>query len=72
MSSPTRLFCQPFRRVQSSIPKNFKKNKKYFKKSWIMGGVSDSWGFAFEFYPKDRALTIAFIHWYVIIEKDYK
>jgi hypothetical protein len=45
---------------------------RYFKKGWIKGGVSDSWGFAFEIYPRDRALTIAFIHWYVIIERDYK
>ena len=44
---------------------------KYFKKSWIKGGVSDGWGFALEVYPKEPALTITFIHWWFIIEKDY-
>jgi hypothetical protein len=29
------------------------------------------WGFALEFYPKEPALTITFIRWYFIIEKDY-
>jgi hypothetical protein len=44
---------------------------KYFKKGWIKGGTSDGWGFAFEVYPKEPALTITFIRWYFIIEKDY-
>lgn len=42
-----------------------------FKKGWLKGGTSDGWGFALEFYPKEPALTITFIRWYFIIEKDY-
>ena len=42
-----------------------------FNKGWLKGGTSDGWGFALEFYPKEPALTITFIRWYFIIEKDY-
>jgi len=42
-----------------------------FNKGWLKGGTSDGWGFALEFYPKEPALTITFICWYFIIEKDY-
>jgi hypothetical protein len=42
---------------------------KYFTKGWLKGGVSDGWGFAFEFYPREKSLTIVFIHWYIIIER---
>ena len=42
-----------------------------FNKGWIKGGTSDGWGFALEFYPKEPALTITFIRWYLIVEKDY-
>jgi hypothetical protein len=42
-----------------------------FKKGWLKGGTSDGWGFAFEVYPRERSINITFIHWYVIIERDY-
>jgi len=45
---------------------------RHFKKGWIKGGTSDGWGFAIEFYPQEPSLTISFIHWYLIIERDYK
>jgi hypothetical protein len=45
---------------------------RYFTKGWLKGGVSDGWGFAFEFYPREKSLSITFIHWYLIIERDYK
>lgn len=45
---------------------------RHFNKGWFKGGTSDGWGFALEFYPSEPALSIVFIHWYVIIEKDYK
>ena len=45
---------------------------RYFTKGWLKAGVSDGWGFSFEFYPGDRSLSIMIIHWYVIIERDYK
>jgi hypothetical protein len=45
---------------------------RYFTKGWLKGGVSDGWGFSLEFYPSEPALTIVFIHWYLIIEKDYR
>jgi hypothetical protein len=44
---------------------------RYFKKGWIKGGVSDGWGLSAEFYPCEQSLSIMFIHWYIIIEKDY-
>ena len=44
---------------------------RYFKKGWLKAGVCDGWGFAFEFYPREKSLSITFIHWYVIIERDY-
>ena len=43
---------------------------RYFKKGWLKGGVSDGWGFAFEVYPQEKSLSITFVHWYVIIERD--
>jgi hypothetical protein len=39
---------------------------------YLKGGVSDGWGFSLEFYPSEPALIIMFIHWYLIIEKDYR
>ena len=33
---------------------------------------SDSWGFALEVYPCDKTLIIVFIHWYLLIEKNYE
>jgi hypothetical protein len=45
---------------------------RYFTKGYLKVGVSDGWGFSLEFYPSDKALTIVFIHWYLIIEKDYR
>jgi hypothetical protein len=44
---------------------------RHFSKGWIKAGTSDSWGFSFEIYPSEPALSILFIHWYIIIEKDY-
>jgi len=37
----------------------------------IKFGTGDSWGFAAEYYHQDRALSLLFLHWYVIIEKDW-
>jgi hypothetical protein len=45
---------------------------RYFTKGWLKAGTSDSWGFSFEFYPRDRSLSIMILHWYFIIEKEYK
>jgi hypothetical protein len=44
---------------------------RYFKKGWFTFGTSDGWGFTFEIYPSEPSLTIMFLHWYIIIERDY-
>ncbi len=31
-------------------------------------GKGDGWGFAVEFFPSDKALSLHFIRWYFIIE----
>ena len=37
----------------------------------IKFGKSDGIGFAIEYFYCDRALTLVFLKWYMIIEKDW-